>query len=462
MSPRLDESVGEGEAAACWDLLGPVYRPFFHEKSHLSLACGELASLVRLAPVGRDLDALRPLDPRSANATAVAARLVHLDRARLDPMLYDEVRERPACSFVEAKVRQIVFDHDRDRVVAVVLDDGRRLEPSVVFDATGYRALLATAARLSHRPLGRLRRMVWMHRYDPGPSKARPQPWWAHGTNLVRLERQDDGVDGLGWTVPLGDEVSLGLEVDAEADGADAVGDAMLVDALERALERRGMSVGRSYPRAGAVRHVTHRHFVRERAYGANWLLAGTAFGRVWSPASASLSGAVSAAYLAPRFVDDPQAVGSRYEASVRDRLGTERRFMAVLRQQMPREEHELYRLWAWWRAEVRRGLPDALSVAAGELPAPASPGRTRGGRVPLLRLAMAGFATVEVRRQPQPESWLDPFAGYPHHRRSAVVAHSAGLARCLRSLAAHAWRRGVASPSLRALRRASDVATAT
>lgn len=449
-SPRLGESVSEGMAAACWDLLGPVYRPFFHEKSHISWCRGELASIVRLAAPGRDLDALGPVDPRRADTAEVGSRLVHLDRARLDPMVYDEVREHAACTFVEARVRELSYDEGSDRITAILLDDGRRLEPSVVFDATGYRGMVASMTRLVHRPLGPLRRMVWLHRYRLAPVDSKAWPWWRHGTNLIRLERQHDGIDGLGWMIPLGDEVSLGLDVDAQADGADEVGDAMLVDAVIRAFERRRMRVTRLFPSSGAVRHLTHRHYVRERAHGANWLLAGTAFGRVWSPASASLAVGAMAAYLAPRFIDAPTEVGARYEACARERLLAERRFVDVLSSGLPRQVHELYRFWGAWRQWTRGFVSEELRIAAG-LPAarPASGLRRMLDRSELWGLARSGFSEIEARRIDEPGQWRRPFRCRRGPGELDVRGYARGWARYLGSAVEHALRGGRSSAGL-------------
>lgn len=442
-SPRLGESVSEGAALACWDLLGPVYRPFFHEKSHVSLSYGELASLVRLATPGRDLDVLGPVDPHQAGVAEVGARLVHLDRARLDPMLYEEVREHPACTFIEARARELGYDLTEDRITSVRLDDGRLLEPAVLFDATGYRGMVAGAVRLVHRPLGRLRRMVWLHRYRDGAMESsRAWPWWRRGTNLVRLERQHDGIDGLGWMIPLGDEVSLGLDVDAQADGADAVADAMLVDELLRAFTRRGMPVAQVFPRAGAVRHATHRHYLRERAHGANWLLAGTAFGRVWSPASSSLETAVTAAYLAPAFLESPERVGARYEAATRERLHAERRFIEAIERGSARRVHELYAFWASWRRWVLGRSPEELAIAGGLPPArPPSSLRRALERSELLGLATSGFVEIEARRIEDPAQWDAPFGSNRAGVGSGLRSYARGWVRYLGSAAARAWR---------------------
>lgn len=458
-SPRLGESVSEGMASACWDLLGPVYRPFFHEKSHVTLACGELASIVRLAEPSRELDALGPVDPRRASPSEVGARLVHLDRARLDPMLYDEVREHPACTFVEARAREVEHERGHDRIVAVRLDDGRRLEPRVLFDATGYRGMVATAARLVHRPLGGLRRMVWLHLYRDAPVDPTSRPWWRRGTNLVRLMRRHDGIDGLGWMIPLGDEVSLGLDVDATLAGADRVGDAMLVDALVRAFEQRGMPVRRTFPRAGAVRHLTHRHYIRERAHGANWMLVGTAYGRVWSPLSASLAVGAMAAWLAPRFLDDPAGVGARYEAAGRERLFGERRFIDGIAHGVPQGAHELYRLWEGWRGWTRRRVLDELRLAAG---LPSVPTAARGvlGRSKLWGLAREGFARVQAVRVREPSQWAEPFVAVDRPRGFGVRGYVRGWASYLGAAAGEHARRDPGAPRATRLGEESGVVT--
>ena len=56
---------------------------------------------------------------------------------------------------------------------------------------------------------------------------------------------------------------------------------------------------------------------MRERAWGANWLLAGGGFVNIWFPSSTGLWTATAAAGMAPRLLEDP-SLGAVYEKYMR------------------------------------------------------------------------------------------------------------------------------------------------
>ncbi|MCH9682124.1 MAG: tryptophan 7-halogenase [Deltaproteobacteria bacterium] len=434
--------MSEGSAIALWDLLGPSYRRFYHAKSHVSLACGKLAGMAVVAEPGRRLEDLPPIDPRTAAFGDVGARIVHVDRGRLDPVLYDEVRAHPCCEFIESRIQAVDFDPDLDRVTAVRLDDGQSRPIGMVFDATGYRGVVAAAAKLRHRHLSRLQRVVWMHRSRD--EEMIDQPWWHHGTNLIRLQRQYDGVDGIAWMIPLGREVSVGISVDAHTHGPEVVSEVMLAEAVVRAYDRRGMPISRVFPRAGAARHLTHRYFVRGRAYGANWLLAGATYGQVWFPTSTGVATSALAAYLAPAFLERPSEVGAQYAAQFQSLRPFHDLIGRLVENNPPVHMDQMYRFWGAWIRGVLERLPEYLRIY-GEHPKV----RTSAIRVltrvirghGLAWLGAGAFLTIRVQRVISPKDWETVFPTYHARRRFWWGNFAGGWVNYLGSRLAQVWR---------------------
>lgn len=462
--PRLGESANEGACLALWDLLGPEFRQYYHRKRHVSFSWGELTGMIAVSNPTIGVDDVDDRAPGTLGFLDIGPRLVHVDRAELDPAVYDAALGKPQCHFIEGRVEHIGFDRARDSVEDIVMEDGQRLAPSHVFDASGYQGLLSAAARLENRPLSRLQRVVWHHRINDvvGADRTSDRAWWQFGTNVVRLDQRGDGVDGVAWLIPLGNRVSIGLSVDAERESL--VSDVVLVELLEAALARRGMPVREHFPRAREHQTLTHRYYMRERAYGSNWMLAGPSFGQVWFPSSAGLSTSTMAAYMAPAFIERPKEVGARYERRFRELLGFHELLDAVISRPPPTRVHQMYDFWAKWLLGVLERVPHDLAIASGD----------ERPRLPMLRalasvigrstqtlLGGMGFLRIRVERATTPQQWQRVYADYSKPTRFLMANLVRGWLQYSRSLLAAAWgRRSRAAGAIAALDRSHSAAT--
>ncbi len=413
--PRLGEAMNESSAVACWDLLGPEFSRYYYAKSHVAMACGDLAGMIAITDPNRDLGALGSHKPADLGFLDIGPRLVHIDRARFDPALYDVVRAAPTCRFVCSMVSSIEYDRESDRVTLLKTKDGQEHRPSVVFDGTGYAGLISKAVGLRHQHISRLQRVVWRHRYRDAGDPELPEGWWRHGTNLIRLDVERDGVNGIAWMIPLGDEVSIGVSVDAERHGVEGISDAALLGQLERAYEQRGMPVVSAYPHPREHQSLTHRYYARERAWGANWLLAGSAFMHIWFPSSTGVSTSTMAAYLAPAFIERPQEVGALYESRFRALMSFHELVAGVVDRPIL-EVDEMYDFWAQWLLGVMQRAPHDLKVASVSPRLPLRLLRlvTRTiGRTNLSLLAGMGFLRIRVDPIRQPSDWERAFTSY-------------------------------------------------
>lgn len=211
--------------------------------------------------------------------------LLHVDRVGFDGALFREVVASPCCEHLPGRVEDIDYDADADRIVALVLPDGRRVTPSFVFDGAGPARVLGRATGQEAERTEGLQHGVLAHVRTPPNAGA-----WRIQTTIGRLFEAQDGVHGGFWCIPIGDTVSVGVSTERPAEGVD------LLDTALAALRRIGVpleEVQRSLP-------ARWQHYRYARSVGANWALAGTASAQIWWPTSAGLGGALAAAVLAP------------------------------------------------------------------------------------------------------------------------------------------------------------------
>ncbi|MCB0212607.1 MAG: hypothetical protein KDJ52_24905, partial [Anaerolineae bacterium] len=220
--PKLGESMNERASLECWRFLDPEFRQYFHTKSHVSFLNGKIVSMQYLANPNRDISKISPRKAK-APSPAIFKGLLHLDRIGFDQALYRKVKASEYCTFIHNPRANVIYDQGSDKITAICLEDGPRLEtPAYVFDATGPFGLVARAAGVGKKAISRRERVVWTHHWSD--SGVRPdRAWWFYGTNILRLIPDIDGIDGVAWLIPLGQTMSLGLSVDAATYPADKI-----------------------------------------------------------------------------------------------------------------------------------------------------------------------------------------------------------------------------------------------
>jgi hypothetical protein len=312
--PRLGEALTDCASPELWRLFGRDFPDCFYYKSHISIMNGDFATLIQLANPRRSPEAVQRYTPKKGKPGYpwLGQGLFHLDRIAFDRAVYHHALAQKPCTFIAAKIERIELDGDR--VTKIHHSGGVIEDPKYVFDAS--RGLVAEALQMKQRDLGPPQRVVFTH-YRRGEVDTHAPEWWRHGTNLLRLDRAFDGIDAMAWLIPIGKTLSVGFSFDAGGEhGNDDA--ASLMELLERAFVRRGLDFRPFYPTQFApIQELRHRYFVRERAHGANWLLAGGGFVNIWFPSSTGLWTATAAAGMAPRLVEDP-SLGKLYEKYMR------------------------------------------------------------------------------------------------------------------------------------------------
>lgn len=318
--PRLGESINEAASIDYWRFLDPEFRQYFHRKNHICLLNGSILSMSYSGNPNRSINEIS-LRSGKASPTTVINGLIHVDRSKFDKVLYQKVKANPYCTFIHNTQAKIIYDSSADKITAVCLDDAHRLEnPAYVFDATGPLGLVAQAAGVTKKAISDRERVAWTHHWRE-PGQITPKVWWLHGTNVLRLVPHIDGIDGLAWLIPLGDAVSIGISVDAAAYPADQINKVALIQQLDAAFARRGIAYRHYFNNTKPVSELSHEYYVRNRAYGRNWLLAGSSFIQIWFPTSTGVATGMLAAILAPRLLQDPTETARYYEETQKSML---------------------------------------------------------------------------------------------------------------------------------------------
>lgn len=325
--PRLGESLNDVGSPELWRLYGREFREHFHKKNHICYFNGNFSTIISLAnPRRSEAQMLRGAPVEGTPIYPWLGRsLFHLDRSRFDIAIYHKALAQPQCRFVKGMVTRLEYDRDGDKVTRLLIDrvggDGGAVDadaiqaPGYVFDCTGWKSPVAAAARVGHTPLSAPQRVIFTQ-YVREDVEEMPPQFWRHGTNLMRLDKEYDGIDGMAWIIAIGRWISVGYSIDAEGPhGNEDKG--VLMELLERACLRRGMDIRAHYPEMVPIEELRHTYFVRDRAWGKNWLLVGPTYITAWFPGSTGLGTVVTAAGMAPRLLKEPE-MGALYQRWMR------------------------------------------------------------------------------------------------------------------------------------------------
>ncbi|MEM7125452.1 MAG: hypothetical protein AAF702_03945 [Chloroflexota bacterium] len=358
--PRLGESISEQASFDFLRLLDAELRQYVHIKSHVSFLNGKTVSMVYPTNPHRTLDDL-DLDRKSMNLWNMFDYVIHIERDKFDRVLYHKVKANPHCTFIHNTNAQIVHDPKSDRITAIQLDEDVCIEkPPYVFDATGPMGLVAQAAGVTKKAISDEERVVWTHHWRESSSPL-PKVWWLCGTNILRLLEDVDGVDGAAWLIAMEDTISVGISIDASTYPTEQFSRQDLIQTLDAAFARRGFAYSNDFPNTKPIAELCHEHFIRERAFGSNWLLAGTGYLQLWFPTAAGVVSTMWAARLAPRFLHEPLRTGHYYQQTQKALLSTHNHIHHMVKGQPFTGASDAYRFLAKGGAHIL--APSARTV---------------------------------------------------------------------------------------------------
>lgn len=241
---------------------------------------------------------------------APATEFLQVDRIGFDAALWDLAVASEHCTALETSAAEMEFDAAKDRFTKVRLSDGSVVQPSYVFDATNHGRLLGQTANIAYRTLSPPQRVAYTH-YHRRADASRDTEAWELTTAIVRLFPETDGVDAIAWCIPLGDYISVGVSAAVAATDLD---DENLMERTAAAFARHGIDYRQRFSDRAELKALRHSYFAYERAFGANWLLAGPSFCQVWWMTGAGVGTALAAAQLAPKLLRDPARWGAEYD----------------------------------------------------------------------------------------------------------------------------------------------------
>ncbi|GMV93634.1 MAG: hypothetical protein AMXMBFR82_34120 [Candidatus Hydrogenedentota bacterium] len=366
--PRLGESMNECASPDIWRHYGRLYPQYFFPKNHISLLNGEVATIAHFGDPTRPFqETVEDFAHRPADFQPLSAKyLIHVDRVGFDQALYDKACSETNCHVIQGKIANIIHDSETDRVTRIELDNGDAIEwPQYVFDTSGPRGVVANAAGVGMKSISSEQYVVWDHYRRDTESTTLEMCWWQSGTNLLRLDRDTDGIDGISWLIPLGDTLSVGISIDSQSERNAGLSKEEVMRLLDAAYARRGIDYRSSFQTAVATQEVRHRYFVRDRAYGANWILVGGTFVQIWFPSSSGVWATTAVTGMIRTLLENPSYAGAQYESMMRGLLKFHGTLEDMIHGPVFRSRMDGYRFWARWLALIPKRVSDYVYISS-------------------------------------------------------------------------------------------------
>jgi flavin-dependent dehydrogenase len=305
--PRLGESI---DPAGTLELLRyyPEYKEYYFRKRWISVFLGDYATTCNFGQNFNRVVGLRLLGFNSPE------EFIHVDRVGFDNAFYERVIASPFCTRIEALVDHLDYDESADTIAAIHLDNGEIIKPRYVYDCTNHVRLLGRSLNIPLKTISEPQRVVFDHYRAEGeaPLCDSTEMEWLHATNILRLYKDVDGVNGLSWLIPLGAYVSAGMSMPIDDNSCS---DEEIMGLLAEAYARRGLPYRALFPNSTKLMSIPYQqYFFHDRAYGKNWLLAGPSYGQVWFPSASGVGAAIVAGRIAARIIDAPEEVGQLYQ----------------------------------------------------------------------------------------------------------------------------------------------------
>lgn len=236
---------------------------------------------------------------------------VHVDRLAFDEALFATCIESEYCDFINEKVVDLSYEPETDCFTELTLSNDLRLKPSFIFDATNHVRLIPKKLNIPYQCLSQKQNVIFTH-YHGSTNHNGCQDIWHEATSLVRLEREIDQIDGIAWCIPLPGYVSVGISMEADQH---TLADSEVLALVDEAFARRGLDYSDYNNRTAKVVSIRNQqYFIHDRAYGANWLLAGGTYAQTWFMNASGVALALYVAHFADQFLQSPLKMGQKYE----------------------------------------------------------------------------------------------------------------------------------------------------
>lgn len=238
----------------------------------------------------------------------------NLDRVAADQALFEKAVGSPFCTYVQSQATAVEVHAEHDRIQTVTLADGVSLPVSHLFDATGSAGFVGQQLAVPRRSLGPEQLLVHAIYRTDGERETTPDAaprWVQETTSLARLYRDQHGVDGMAACVPLGDAVAIHGCAPAQGKALSAE---TLLTAAQKGLSGYGVHYRDHFSSLIRQGSEIRPQFVHARAYGANWLLTGSAYSENLVGLASTVDTSLAALDVAVPFIKDPAQAGALYQ----------------------------------------------------------------------------------------------------------------------------------------------------
>jgi len=304
--PRLGESLNpEGTTEIINQF--PEYSRFFFDKELTTIGIGEHLINCNLSAIGSMLRTrffLNTLSP----GLRIPREMVHVDRVGFDNALFEEIKKSPHLKMLDSLVEAIDYDKEKDVINSIRLQSGQSLNPRYVFDCTNHIRLLGRMLEIPVEFTSEKQKVIYTHFYKS--TEDHPFYKWETSTNLLRLEKEHDGLDGFAWCIPLESYISVGASLH---EGQENITDEEALELTEKAYLRRGLNFRNKFPIQKELMIAKGQYFIHDRSYGTNWSLSGPSFCQTWYMSGSGVGTSLSTAHMAPQLVNRPMDAGKIY-----------------------------------------------------------------------------------------------------------------------------------------------------
>lgn len=305
--PKLGESMNpEGSTELC--NLFPDYKECFHDKPRTTIAVGnyqvecDFSGLRAQKTIDTFLNTLSP-------GIHIPKEMMHIDRLKFDKKLNLEVRKSPYLTTIDSKV--VSLCHSNENITSIELENGEVLNPKYVFDCTNHARLIGRSLNIPVESLSQKQRVVFSHYHSDQENI--PTMEWEGSTNLLRIEKEVDGIEGFAWCIPIGDYISVGITVNLTPENETFTKEEIL-SKVENAYATRGLNFIKKYPQKVDPVEVRGQYFKHSKAYGKNWVMVGGSYGQIWYMSGSGLGTALSCSAMASQLIQTPLKAGAAYQ----------------------------------------------------------------------------------------------------------------------------------------------------
>lgn len=249
----------------------------------------------------------------------------NLDRVAADKALFEKAVNAPYCQHVDSHAVAVDYEQATDTIRSVTLADSQKVPTSHVYDASGTERFLGRQLGLFYRSLGRPQSIVHAI-YRPTaesseetllPHEVPPADWYQHRASILRLYKEQVGINGMAACIPLGDHVSVHAcstlqDENTEQDPTVTANEQLI--AIHKALAQVGADVQSHFPICTEQGTAIREQYVCDRAFGTNWLLTGRAYCDTLVTIAANTDHDFAAFYTGVPFLRHAATVGRMYK----------------------------------------------------------------------------------------------------------------------------------------------------